>query len=296
MILVLGGCGQLGRALAARADANSVALTALGRDEADVTDPKSLALAIARTRPALIVNAAALTDVDQAEKRPAAAQRVNTLGATVVATAAKRAGIPLIHMSCASVFDGAKDGLYHESDKVAPLNVCGRSKAKGEDGVRNAHRHHLIIRSSWVYGVAGNGVLQHILGLAREKERFEVPANRRGSPTAIDDLAKAVLTGAKAAIAGTARWGTYHFAGPEATSYHDFAVAIVALQAPFTGRVPMVGVSEIDEKDDGVPLPANVGLDAEKFGGAFRFRAGDWRLSLEKVVNKIFASGEESCA
>ena len=290
MILVFGGHGQLGRELVRRATADGVPLTAVGHSDADIADPKAIAMTVARVRPSLIVNAAAYTNVDKAETQPGAAQRVNTLGASVVATAAKRAGAPLIHISTDFVFDGQKFGPYVETDPIAPINVYGRSKANGEEGVRNACPSHLILRTAWLFSSHGNNFLQTLLRLAAERDVFDIVADQRGSPTAAADLARAILVAAVPAKRGEVQWGTYHFAGSGETSRHGFAMAIVAAQAAFTGRLPTVNVTSSAAFKLPAARPANSALDSTKFANAFSFRADYWERAVGKVVKEIFAA------
>ncbi|HVZ13389.1 MAG TPA: dTDP-4-dehydrorhamnose reductase, partial [Bauldia sp.] len=242
MILVLGGHGQLGTELMMRARAGDIPLTAVGHDEVDVGDPRTIARAVARYRPTVIVNAAAFNNVDRAEAQPAAAQRVNALGPSVVAASAKRAGLPVIHISTDYVFDGEKAGSYREDDPVGPINVYGRTKEKGEEGVRNGHARHLILRTSWLYGVHGANFVKTVVRLAKEKETLGFPAAQRASPTSTADMARAILLAAAALGTDFTGWGTYHVAGPGSASRHEMAVAIVEAQARFTRKRPAVEI------------------------------------------------------
>ena len=294
MILVFGGQGQLGQELVARARANGVALTALGRKDADVTDPKAIAHAVVRVRPSLIVNAAGYNRVDKAETDRAAAQRANALGAGIVAAAAKRAGLPVVHISSDFVFDGKKIGLYREDDPIAPLNVYGRSKARGEESVRNTQPHHLILRTAWLYGAYGTNFLKKILQLAVDRDVIDVVGDQHGSPTSATDLSQAILIVAEAIDRRQAAWGTYHIAGTGWTSRHAFATAIVAAQAPFTKRNPTVNAVATSTLLAAAARPANSPLDSSKFAEAFGFRAVDWKTGAERTVAEIFARKAEA--
>jgi dTDP-4-dehydrorhamnose reductase len=287
VILVLGGHGQLGQELVARASEAGVELTAVGHAEVDVADPKTIARAIARVRPALLVNAAAYNVVDKAETQQALAQRTNALGAAVVAAAAKRAGLPLIHLSTDYVFDGEKVGPYREEDPVNPINVYGRSKAAGEDGVRNGDPQHLILRTAWLFGVYGSNVLKNVLRLAAERDALDFVAAQRGSPTSSADLAKAILIAASAIERRGVAWGTYHVAGAGVTSRHGLATAIVEAQARFTGRTPKVNVVGVADFPDAAPRPVNSALDSSKFATAFGFAPGDWKIAVERTVAEL---------
>ncbi len=288
MILVLGGHGQLGTELMMRARAHDVALTAAGHDEVDVADPKTIARAVARYRPTVIVNAAAFNNVDRAEAQPAAAQRVNALGPSVVAVAAKRAGLPVIHVSTDYVFDGEKAGAYREDDPVGPVNVYGRTKEKGEEGVRNGHAQHLILRTSWLYGVHGANFVKTVVRLAAEKDAMGFPAAQRASPTSATDMARAVLVAVTAIGPKFSGWGTYHVAGAGSASRHEMATAIVNAQARFTGKRPPVEIVA-PAAPPAARRPANTALDSSKFAMAFGYAPGGWQEGIERTVAALFA-------
>jgi dTDP-4-dehydrorhamnose reductase len=287
LILVLGGHGQLGTELVIRAGEAGVPLTAVGHSEVDVADPKTIARAVAKYRPSLVVNAAAYNNVDRAESQAAQAQRTNALGASVAAAAAKRAGVPIIHISTDYVFDGRKTTAYVEDDPVGPLSAYGRSKEKGEEGVRNGHPQHLILRTSWLYGIHGANFLKTVVRLAAERDSLGFVAAQRGTPTSTPELAKAILTAAEAIAGGAQCWGTYHVAGKGAVSRHGMATAIVAAQARFTGRNPPIAVIPVPE--GAAPRPANSALDSSRFEAAFGYAPGPWEPAIEHTVNMLFA-------
>ena len=290
MILVLGGHGQLGTELMMRARADDVPLTAAGHDEVDVADPRTIARAVARYRPTIIVNAAAFNNVDRAETQVAAAQRANALGPSVVAAAAKRAGLPVIHISTDYVFDGEKASTYREDDPVGPVNVYGRTKEKGEEGVRNGHARHLILRTSWLYGVHGANFVKTVVRLAAEKEALGFLAAQRASPTSAADMARAILVAAAALGPSFTAWGTYHVAGAGSASRHEMATAIVGAQARFTGKRPAVEVIA-PAPPPAAPRPANTALDSSKFAMAFGYAPGGWEEGIERTVAALFAQG-----
>jgi len=287
MILVLGGHGQLGTELVLQARAANLSLTAAGHNEVDVADPKTIARAIARYRPSLIVNAAAYNNVDKAETQQAAAIRANSLGPSVVAASAKRAGLPMVHISTDYVFDGEKVGAYREDDPVAPISVYGRSKERGEEGVRNGHSDHLILRTSWLYGVHGSNFVKTMVRLAAEKDRITLPA-QRSCPTATRDLALAILKAAEAIGEGATPWGTYHVAGAGSVSRPELAAAIVDAQARFTGKRPAVEIVAVAGPPV-APRPLNSALDSSKFAMTFGYAPGGWQEGVVRTVAELFA-------
>ena len=242
-MLVFGAAGQVGREVTALAAARGADPVGLTRTEVDITDVDAVAQAIASAGPRLIVNCAAYTAVDRAESEPELAMAINATGAGVLAQAADRAGIPILHISTDYVFDGSQPGAYREDDPIAPLGVYGRTKAEGEALVRTVPRH-VILRTAWVYGQYGNNFLKTMLRLAAERDRLRVVADQRGCPTATLDIADAILA-VDAALQDTGpsvtdKFGTYHFAGAGATTWHGFAQAIIAHQAEYSGKRPPV--------------------------------------------------------
>ncbi|WP_246725635.1 dTDP-4-dehydrorhamnose reductase [Beijerinckia sp. L45] len=289
-LLVFGAAGQLGRevmALAAARDANAVGLA---RSAVDITDADAVARAIADAKPRLIVNCAAYTAVDRAETEPELAAAINATGAGVLAQAADRAGIPILHISTDYVFDGSKTGAYREDDPIAPLGIYGRTKAEGEALVRAVPRH-VILRTAWVYGEYGNNFLKTMLRLARERDQLRVVADQRGCPTATIDIAEAIFAVdalLQAPESGGQGFGTYHFAGTGATTWHGFAQAIVEAQAGHTGKSPPVAPITTADFPTPAKRPANSELDSSLFAKTFAYRAAYWPLRMRQVIETLF--------
>lgn len=290
MILLFGANGQLGQELSRTCAARGVALTALSRAQADIADGEAARGAIDTHRPALVVNAAAYTKVDLAETEIEAARQGNEIGPQRLAQACAAAGLPLVHISTDYVFDGTKTGAYLESDAVAPSGSYGLSKAAGEAAVRAAHPRHVILRTAWVYGEFGNNFLKTMLRLAATRDELRVVADQHGCPTATPDLADAILNLAPRLIAGEDVWGTYHFAGSGATTWHGFASRIVAAQAPLTGRSPRVTPIATADYPTPARRPANSELDSGKFARTFGFRARRWEEQADTITRAVLAA------
>ena len=280
-LLVFGAGGQLGQEVLAQAAAQRRAAIGVTRRDADITEARAVAAAIARARPSLIVNAAGYTAVDAAEGDEGAAVAANVTGAATIAEAAARVAVPLVHLSTDYVFDGSKPGAYREGDPLAPLGVYGRTKAAGEAAVRDVAPRHVILRTSWVYGAYGQNFLKTVLRLAATQDTLRIVADQHGCPTATHDLARAIF-----AIADAARpaWGTYHFAGAGATTWHAFAEAIVAAAAPFTGRRPNVEAIGTADYPTRARRPANSRLDSTLFTTTFGCTAAPWDDRVREAV------------
>ncbi|MEP9379784.1 dTDP-4-dehydrorhamnose reductase [Aquabacter sp. CN5-332] len=288
-VLLFGANGQVGRETTALAAERGIELRALDRAAVDITDPVALARAFEGARPDIAINAAAYTAVDKAESEPEAAARVNAMAPGLIAERCEREGVPLIHISTDYVFDGTKVGAYVEADPIAPLGVYGRTKAAGEAAVRAATERHVILRTSWVYGMHGANFLKTMLRLAKERDRLTIVGDQRGCPTATRDIAEALLAVTAAARAGTARFGTYHFAGTGTTTWHGFATEIVREAARHTGRTPEVAAITTADYPTPAKRPANSQLDSSLFERTFRFRAAPWQARVAEVVDGLLA-------
>jgi dTDP-4-dehydrorhamnose reductase len=287
VILVFGGDGQLGQELARLAARREIALTTLTHAQADIGDPAAVAAALDEHEPSLVVNAAAYTNVDRAETETSAAFAANALGPAVLADASADAQLPLLHISTDYVFDGTRARPYRESDPINPINAYGRGKAAGEAAVRQVQPRHVILRTSWLYGAFGHNFLKTMVRLAQEREELRVVADQRGSPTSTRDLANAILRIAPRLTLGEEVWGTYHFTGSGVTTWHGFAFAIVAAQAPLTGRKPRVIPITTAEFPTPARRPANSELDCSRFAQTFGFRAREWAEEAAEITQAV---------
>lgn len=190
----------------------------------DITDLDSTRATLGRLVPDAVIHCAAYTNVDQAEREPDAAYRLNALGSWVVASACAERGVPICAISTDFVFDGTNDAPYVEFDAPNPLGVYGASKLAGETCVRQAAPKHWIVRTSWLYGVHGKNFPDTMIRLAETRPEIAVIADQHGCPTYTRDLA-AALTG----IISRPLYGTYHAANTGVTTWYDFAREAVRL-------------------------------------------------------------------
>ncbi len=292
-ILLTGADGQVGWELR-RALAPLGHVVALRRAEADLTDADAIRAAVRAARPALVVNAAAHTAVDAAERERDTAFRVNADAPGVLAEEAARLGAPIVHYSTDYVFDGAKRTPYVEDDAVAPQGAYGESKLAGERAVAAANPAHLVLRTSWVYASRGRNFLLTMLRLAHEREELRVVADQHGVPTParlLADVTAAVLARAATAdgfVLPPALAGTYHVAARGATTWHGFAEAIVALD-PRRAAQRCRAVVPIATADFPTPArrPAYSVLDPSRLERAFALRMPEWRAQLELVMAEL---------
>ena len=288
-LLLFGAAGQVGQELTALAQARNVSLRALTRTETDIADSNAVEAAIGSAEPSFLVNAAAYTAVDQAERDVDGAHAANVAGARNIAESAKCHGIPLIHLSTDYVFDGSKAGPYVETDPIAPLGVYGKTKAEGEQAIRESGAPHVILRTAWVYGRYGKNFVKTMLRLAAGQDVLRVVADQRGCPTATPDIAEAILAVCEALEKkrDPRPFGTFHFAGTGATTWHGLAVAVVAAQAEFTGKRPRVEAIGTKDYPTLARRPANSELDSSLFVATFGYQAKPWQERVGEVVKVL---------
>ena len=288
-ILVFGARGQVGREIVSLAAARGLPVVGLSRTDADITNETTVRVVLEVHRPSVVVNGAAYTSVDRAEREPEIVAVANVTGPAVLATVCASTNVPLIHLSCDYVFNGAKKTAYVEGDRVAPISVYGRTKAEGEAKVRELMPRHVILRSSWIYGPHGQNFLRNVLKLASERDELRVVGDQIGCPTATIDIAEAVLAVARK-LAGEAKVsGIFHFAGSGATSRYGFAAEIVQRQAVFTGRAPKVTEIKMAEYPVAAKRPLNCELDSSRFRAAFGYGAAPWQHRVAEVVAALLA-------
>jgi dTDP-4-dehydrorhamnose reductase len=220
-VVVTGAAGMLGREVTAACHAHRHDVVALARAGLDITDPIAVEDAIVRYQPDAVVNCAAWTDVDGAEDDEAGAMRVNDEGAALLAGAAAGIGAKIVYPSTDYVFDGFARRPYVESDLPSPLSAYGRSKQAGETSVAVSNPRHLIVRSSWLHGLAGRNFVETMLRLAGEQSEVLVVTDQVGCPTYARHLAEALAV----LVEGDA-FGIHHIAGSGACSWYEFAQEI----------------------------------------------------------------------
>ncbi|QWD96843.1 dTDP-4-dehydrorhamnose reductase [Polynucleobacter sp. MG-6-Vaara-E2] len=239
-ILVFGRDGQLGQALQKQFQSvlfqkgNNILF--VGRSECDLGYPSQITNLLEGFKPQLLINAAAYTAVDQAEKEPELAFAINAGAPEVMAVYAAHYGATLLHFSTDYVFDGSKQGAYTESDKISPLGVYGKSKEAGEHAIAKAFKtateksgQFAIFRTSWVYG-DGRNFIRTILRLAKERSMLRVINDQYGVPTSAAWLAEVVCYLAlNTNQLREFHSGIYHAVPRGETSWH--ALACLAVQA-----------------------------------------------------------------
>ena len=283
-LLIFGRTGQVAAELQ-RCASPGLDVTALGRDEADLTNPKACANIISNAHADVVINAAAYTAVDKAEAEEPFATVINGDAPGAMARTCATRGLPFLHISTDYVFDGSKQGTWVEDDPVAPLSAYGRSKLAGEEAVRAAGGAHVILRTSWVFSAHGSNFVRTMLRVGVERDRLTVVDDQHGRPTAAADIAQALVTIARTFHEGRGVSGTFHFAGQSAITWCGFAREIFAR----TGWEKTPEVAPIKTIDWPTPAirPTNSVLDGSKIAHHYGIASPDWRVSLDTVLEEL---------
>jgi dTDP-4-dehydrorhamnose reductase len=290
-ILLTGANGQVGWEITRQARGAGLLLLALDRQGLDITNRKDIETLFERETPGLVINAAAYTQVDRAEMEEEKAFQVNCEGSGHLADCCRQAGIPLFHLSTDYVFDGSKGRPYSETDPVSPTGAYGRSKAAGEERVRQSLDAHLIIRTAWVYGVHGQNFVKTMLTLGEKKKTLGVVADQHGCPTAAAEIARMLLSLAQCFLEkGALAWGTYHYCGLGITTWHTFAETIfdTARRFGYPHR-PLLSAITTAEYPTPARRPAFSALDCSKISQHLQVRPAAWQVSLEAVLKEILS-------
>jgi len=290
MILITGGSGQLGDALAKLCTARGIAFRAVSRPEFDFEKPGTVAACFAAVEPDIVINAAAYTAVDKAETEQDAARAGNHTGPLALAKLCEGADIPFIHVSTDYVFDGNKGAPYVETDPTGPTGVYGTTKRDGEEAILATRAKAIILRTAWVYAAHGKNFSRTMLNAGRKMPLLKVVADQRGTPTAAPDLAAAIL-GIVAKL-GETGWrdeyrGIYHATGAGETTWHGFACAIFEEAARHGYMAPEVRPIATADWPTPTRRPPDSRLDCGKLEHVFGVTLPEWRASLGGIVTGL---------
>lgn len=260
---------MVGTDLAAELANRGEQVAALSRTDLDITDARLVSACVADHAPDVIVNCAAYTKVDQAESEESIANAINGSAVELLAHAANEASALLVQISTDFVFDGSKQTPYEVTDATNPLSAYGRSKFLGEVAAAHAQKH-LIVRTSWLFGVHGNNFVEAIRNQVRKGTNpLRVVSDQRGRPTYTPHLANAII---RLAVADAR--GLFHYADADECSWYDFAVAIA-------GDHPVVPVTS-DEFPRPAKRPAYSVLSTERYERVTGVAPESWREGLEE--------------
>ncbi len=280
--LVLGSEGQLGQALIAAAPAE-FDFVGMDRAELDITDADRVLKACREFRPAVIINAAGYTAVDDAESHADLAQAVNVDGPRNIAVAAKEVNARLIHISTDFVFDGEAVEPYRTDSVTNPLSVYGQTKRDSETAVLDVlPETAAVVRTAWLYSCTGSNLVKTMLRLMGTRDELSVVADQRGTPTWANSLAEAVW----ALVEVREFHGIYHWTDAGECTWHEFAVAIQeeALSLGILDREVTIHPITTDEYPTAARRPQYGVLDCSSTVDLLGLQPEPWRVNLRRML------------
>lgn len=289
-ILVTGGSGQVGGALASLARRRGFAVAAPERAEFDLRSPAMMRSFVEGRAWTAIINCAAYTAVDRAEIDAEIARAINADAPALLADIAAAQDIPFIQVSTDYVFDGSKPTPYTETDAIAPLGVYGTTKAAGEAAVRQAAPHrHAIVRTAWVLSADGENFLNTMLRLGAERDVLRVVMDQVGCPTSAADLAHVLLAIVER---GAATGQTWHVTNDGATSWHGLAAHIFARAANAGLKTPKLEAITTSEYPTPARRPANSRLATTRLQRDLNLTLRPWQEAVNAILDERLSMRE----
>lgn len=284
-ILIIGKDGQVGWELQ-RTLSPMGQVFALNRASLDLSDTDKIRDVIREIKPSLIVNSAAYTAVDKAESDQEMAHQINAIAPGILAEEAKKHDALLIHYSTDYVFDGLSKSPYKEQDKTAPINYYGLSKLEGEKSIQEVGGKHLILRTSWVYGMRGKNFLLTMLRLASERDNLKIVDDQLGAPTWSRLIAESTAQIAKINLDNFNHdlSGIYHLTSSGVTSWCGFAQAIFKHYSKGANkdfRVPQTKGITTSEYPTPAARPHYSVLSNDKIKNTFGIIMPNWEDALQ---------------
>ena len=292
-ILAAGWHGQIASAFMQIAPGRKdISAFAIGRPGLDICEPRSVERALGDIRPDVLINLAGYTDVDGAESEPELALALNSTGAGLLAEAAARRGVPIIHISTSYVFDGQKKSAYVETDPTAPSTIYGHSKLAGEVEVQKANPKHIILRTEWIHSPFGRCFVSNILQRAQLGMPLKVVNDQYGNPTYAPHLVDAILAVAAHLTSSTPDaipWGVYHAAGTGTATWYEFAREVLIKSEQLTGLSFSLDALTSAEYLTRSHRPPNSQLDCLRLKQTFGVELPAWQEGVHECVERLLA-------
>lgn len=290
-IFLTGKNGQLGYQLEHDLK-NTHEVISTNRNTLDLVNLQLIEDAVLKVKPDLIINAAAYTNVDKAEKEKDLAYQINALAPKSLAKSAKELDIPIIHISTDYIFDGSKKEAYVEDDIANPLSAYGETKWQGEGFVRSNPKH-FILRTSWVFSHHGHNFLKTIFKLVQEKKSLNVVDDQLGSPTSVKTLSKAIqiIIDNLQEKNNLNVFGTYHITSDGETNWYLYARKILEILEflniePKLKRNDLHAITSFQYPQDAT-RPKNSRLNNEKFKKTFMIEFPHWENEVENTLREM---------
>ncbi len=283
-ILVTGAKGQLGSEITSIANNfPQYNFSFHDIDTLDITNETAIKAFFDANQPKYLINCAAFTAVDLAEKETEKAFALNEKGCAYLARACDRLQTTMIHISTDFVFDGRMDRPYRENDAANPLCIYGKSKLHGEQQVLAINKKSVIIRTSWLYSSYGNNFVKSMLRLGEERDEVSVVNNQLGTPTYTLDLAQAIMEIIGTLENNTGGYGIFHYSNDGAISWYDFAQEIMKI-AGLQCKIKPISTVEYQTPAE---RPKYSVLDKSKIKEDFGLEIPFWQDSLKKCLKSI---------
>jgi dTDP-4-dehydrorhamnose reductase len=281
MILIAGGDGQLGKSLRAATQAMSYPSSALSREELDLTNMSSVHEVVNNLKPDVVINCAAWTNVDEAEKFPERAIEVNAYGALNLAVASKGVNARFFQLSTDYVFSGDKNEPWDEYDTKSPISSYGLSKSMGEDLVLECYPDNAyIIRTAWLYSLGGNNFLTKMLEKIENNEaKLKVVADQYGQPTSVTDLAERIVS----ILYLELNSNIFHATNTGQASWYEFASKIYQLRGQSSSHILPIQSREFISPAKRPPYSV-LGQSAWENSNLKPMR--DWQEALTELLTK----------
>ncbi|WP_405908574.1 dTDP-4-dehydrorhamnose reductase [Streptomyces sp. NBC_00828] len=289
--LVTGAGGMLAQDVLARLAGAGVPAVAVARADLDITDPAAVRAVLSEHRPAVVVNCAAWTAVDDAETREDDALRINGDGPRHLAEACRELDAVLLHVSTDYVFPGDAEKPYAEDAPTGPRSAYGRTKLVGEQAVlATLPDSGFVVRTAWLYGAGGGNFVRTMIKLEAVKDTLDVVDDQRGQPTWTVDLADRLVLLGQAALAGTAPAGVYHGTSSGETTWFGFTQEIFRLLGADAARVrPTTSAAFVRP----APRPAYSVLGHDRWQQAGIEPIRDWSEGLSSAMPVLVAELQE---
>ncbi|KZS41472.1 NAD(P)-dependent oxidoreductase [Aquimarina aggregata] len=277
-ILVTGSSGQLGQCIKnIERDYRELHFYFANSKELDITQKQQIQNFFSNKSFDFIINCAAYTNVEQAEKEPKKAFLVNAQGVKNIAEVCKETNMTLVHISTDYVFDGKKKTPYNEDDVTNPINEYGKSKLAGEKYIQEILDKYFIIRTSWLYSEFGHNFFKTILKKLESESQLTITTSEIGTPTNANDLVKFILFLIEVE---TSDYGVFHYSNLGETTWFDFAKEILKL----SGKLDTIKLEKTDNYVIFADRPGYSILSKVKSLQYFNLEILNWKLSLKKLI------------
>jgi len=276
-VLLTGAEGMLAKDITPYLSQRGHEVLALPHSKLDISDLETVKDTANSFEPDLIINCAAYTKVDEAEREEHRALMINGFGVHNLCLICQERDIPLVHFSTDYVFDGAKESPYTIYDEPNPISAYGRSKLLGEKNVLWLLSKFYLIRTSWLFGLYGKNFIETMLELGRKQKQISVVNDQKGCPTWTQQLAQAVVD-----LIETKRYGVYHITNSEPTTWFDFAGEILHLSNMDIEVLPITS----DKFPRPAKRPQNSVLDSFPLSQVIGREMPSWREALKEYLSQ----------